>query len=119
MLTTSQAPEQAVLTGIAQILQKAGIAASDVGIIIHGTTLATNAIIERKGARTALLVTEGFRDSVEMAFENRFEQYDLYMDRRPRWCRGRCAFRFPSGSMPEATSCARRTRPHCRRWSRH
>ncbi len=83
VLTTSQAPEQAVLTGIAQILQKAGIAASDVGIIIHGTTLATNAIIERKGARTALLVTEGFRDSVEMAFENRFEQYDLYMDKPP------------------------------------
>ena len=50
-------------------------------IVIHGTTLATNAIIERRGARTALLVTEGFRDVVAMAFENRFEQYDIYMDR--------------------------------------
>ena len=52
-----------------------------VDLVIHGTTLATNALIERKGARTALLTTEGFRDSIEMAYEHRFEQYDLYMER--------------------------------------
>jgi N-methylhydantoinase A len=51
--------------------------------VIHGTTLATNALIERKGARTALLTTRGFRDSLEMAYEHRFEQYDLYMERPP------------------------------------
>src|SRR5262249_53552122 len=62
-------------------LGQANMAPSDIGLIIHGTTLATNAIIERKGAKTALLVTEGFRDSIEMAFENRFEQYDLYMEK--------------------------------------
>lgn len=49
--------------------------------MIHGATLATNALIERKGARTALLTTRGFRDSLEMAYEHRFEQYDLYMER--------------------------------------
>src|SRR5580658_7974828 len=49
--------------------------------VIDGTTLATNALIERKGARTALLTTRGFRDSLEMAYEHRFEQYDLYMER--------------------------------------
>ncbi len=49
--------------------------------MIHGTTLATNALIERKGARTALITTDGFRDSLEIAYEHRFEQYDLYMDR--------------------------------------
>jgi len=81
VLTTSQAPEQAVLTGIAQILQKAGIAASDVGIIIHGTTLATNAIIERKGAKTAFITTEGFRDILEQGYEKRFDHYDLMIDR--------------------------------------
>jgi N-methylhydantoinase A len=54
---------------------------ADIGLIIHGTTLATNAIIERKGARTALIVTQGFRDSIEMAYENRFEQYDIFMDK--------------------------------------
>ena len=49
--------------------------------MVHGTTLATNALIERKGARTALLTTEGFRDSLEIAWEHRFEQYDIYMER--------------------------------------
>jgi N-methylhydantoinase A len=83
VLTTPRAPEEGVLSGIEQILTQASLKPSDIGIIIHGTTLATNAIIERKGARTAMLVTEGFRDSIEMAFENRFEQYDIYMDKPP------------------------------------
>src|SRR6516164_5968928 len=77
------APEKGVLSGIDQILAHARLKPADISIIIHGTTLATNAIIERKGARTAMLVTEGFRDSIEMAFENRFEQYDIYMDKPP------------------------------------
>ena len=81
VLTTPQAPEQAVLEGTQRILAEAGIAASSIGLIIHGTTLATNALIERKGAKTALVATEGFRDSVEIAYEHRFEQYDLYMER--------------------------------------
>ncbi len=81
VLTTPQAPERGVLAGIEAILARAGVAPHEVGALIHGTTLATNAIIERKGARTAMLVTEGFRDSIEMAFENRFEQYDIQMDK--------------------------------------
>ncbi len=81
VLTTPSAPEQGVLTGVKAILEKAGLAPSDVGIVIHGTTLATNAIIERKGAKTAMIVTDGFRDSIDMAYENRFEQYDIMMDR--------------------------------------
>ncbi len=82
VLTTPAAPEQGVLDGIKRILAEAGAAAADVGLVIHGTTLATNALIERKGARTALVVTDGFRDSIEIAYEHRFEQYDLYMERR-------------------------------------
>jgi N-methylhydantoinase A/oxoprolinase/acetone carboxylase beta subunit/N-methylhydantoinase B/oxoprolinase/acetone carboxylase alpha subunit len=81
VLTTPLAPEEGVLEGIAKVVAQAGIAPGDVGIIIHGTTLATNAVIERKGAKTALVVTEGQRDSVEMAQENRFEQYDINLDR--------------------------------------
>ena len=77
VLTTASAPEEGVMTGIARVVEAAGVSAADVDVVIHGTTLATNAIIERKGARTALVVTEGFRDSVEMAYENRFEQYDI------------------------------------------
>jgi N-methylhydantoinase A len=83
VLTTPTAPEQGVLTAMEVALQRAGLAAGDVGLIIHGTTLATNAIIERKGARTALLATQGFRDAVEMAYEHRFEQYDVFIERPP------------------------------------
>src|SRR6185436_12999462 len=78
-LTTPRAPEEGVLTGMTEILKLSGAKPGDLGIIIHGTTLATNAIIERKGATTALIVTEGFRDSIEIAFEHRFEQYDIFM----------------------------------------
>ncbi|MGB1007881.1 MAG: hydantoinase/oxoprolinase N-terminal domain-containing protein, partial [Thalassobaculaceae bacterium] len=81
VLTTPAAPEEGVLTGIDAVLEAAGVSAAAVDILIHGTTLATNALIERKGAKTALITTAGLRDSVEMALENRFEQYDLNIDR--------------------------------------
>jgi len=68
--------------------------------VIHGTTLATNALIERKGARTALLTTEGFRDVIEIRHENRFEQYDVNIDLPPPWCRDACACRSASAPMP-------------------
>ena len=82
VLTTADAPADGVLDGVRSVLSEANVAPGDVEVFIHGTTLATNALIERRGARTALLTTQGIRDSVEMAHENRFEQYDLYM-RRP------------------------------------
>ena len=77
VLTTPDAPERAVLDGATRILRAAGLAAGDIAILIHGTTLATNAIIERKGARTALLTTEGFRDVLALGNESRYDQYDL------------------------------------------
>lgn len=81
LLTTPDAPARAVIEGARAILAEAGVAASALDLVIHGTTLATNALIERKGARTALITTRGFRDSIEIAYEHRFQQYDLYMDR--------------------------------------
>ena len=81
VLTTPDAPERAVLEGVRAILAQAKCRPQDVTLVVHGTTLATNALIERKGARTALVTTEGFRDSVEMAWEHRFEQYDIHMER--------------------------------------
>jgi N-methylhydantoinase A len=81
VLTTSAAPEEGVLEGVKAMLAESGVAAGDVRLVIHGTTLATNALIERKGATTALVTTDGFRDSVEIAYEHRFEQYDIYMVR--------------------------------------
>jgi N-methylhydantoinase A len=83
ILTTREAPERAVLEAIGAVLREAALAPRDLSIIIHGTTLATNAIIERKGAKTALLTTEGFRDTIEIRHENRFEQYDVNIDLPP------------------------------------
>ena len=77
ILTTPAAPEQGVMEGFRIIVQTAGVAPSDIELIVHGTTLATNAIIERKGARTALVTTEGFRDVIAMGNESRYDQYDL------------------------------------------
>ena len=81
ILTTPREPEAGVIEGVASLLARAGVAPAGVGLVIHGTTLATNALIERKGAVTALVTTEGFRDSIEIAYEHRFEQYDIYMER--------------------------------------
>jgi N-methylhydantoinase A len=83
ILTTTRAPEDGVLAALRSVVAEAGIEPGEVGLIIHGTTLATNALIERKGAKTALLTTEGFRDVVEIRHENRFEQYDLDIDLPP------------------------------------
>jgi N-methylhydantoinase A len=83
ILTTPHAPEDGVLTALRSVTAEAGVEPGEVGVIIHGTTLATNALIERKGARTALLTTEGFRDVVEIRHENRFEQYDVNIDLPP------------------------------------
>ena len=83
VLTTPRAPELAVLEGVRQLLATAGVAPQDVGLFIHGTTLATNALIERKGARTALLTTEGLRDVLAMGHEKRFDAYDVNIEGAP------------------------------------
>jgi N-methylhydantoinase A len=81
VLTTSDAPDEGVIRGTTAVLRKAGVSFGQIDLAIHGTTLATNAIIERRGARTALLTTRGFRDTLEFAFGHRFDQYDLEMVR--------------------------------------
>ncbi len=81
--TVPGAPEEGIFHGVRQAMTETGLTTADFSLIVHGTTLATNALIERKGAKTAMLVTDGFRDSVEIAYENRFEQYDIFMDKPP------------------------------------
>lgn len=81
--TVPDAPEEGIFRGVRQAMADTGLTPADFSLIVHGTTLATNALIERKGAKTAMLVTDGFRDAVEMAYENRFEQYDIFMDKPP------------------------------------
>lgn len=77
VLTTPHAPEEGVLEGVRQVLAKAAMRPEQVALMIHGTTLATNAIIERKGAPTGFITTEGFRDVLALGNESRYDQYDL------------------------------------------
>ncbi|BAQ50104.1 ATP-hydrolyzing 5-Oxoprolinase (plasmid) [Methylobacterium aquaticum] len=77
VLTSYAVPEQAILDGLAVLSREAGIALGEIAHAIHGTTLATIALISRRGARVAFVTTEGFRDVIEMRTENRFAQYDL------------------------------------------
>jgi N-methylhydantoinase A len=80
LLTTPKDPSQAVEEGVVTLLHEAGAGAGAVRALIHGTTLATNALIERKGARVGLLATAGFRDAVEIGREGRYDMYDLFID---------------------------------------
>jgi N-methylhydantoinase A len=80
LLTTPKEPAQAVEQGVVTLLNDTGRAAASVAGLIHGTTLATNALIERKGAKTALLTTAGFRDALEIGREGRYDMYDLFID---------------------------------------
>jgi N-methylhydantoinase A len=80
VLTTPHAPELGVLDGVRLVMERAAMTPADITLLIHGTTLATNAIIERKGAKTALLTTEGFRDVLALGNESRYDQYDLNID---------------------------------------
>jgi len=79
--TTPRAPQEGFLKGALRLLDEAGVPPAEIGSIIHGTTLATNALIERTGAITALVTTEGFRDSLEIGYEARFDQYDIQLQK--------------------------------------
>lgn len=81
VLTTPEAPDEAVIEGIGLVMTQANATPADIDLIIHGTTLATNAILERKGAATAFITTEGFRDVLEIGYESRHDQYDLMIDK--------------------------------------
>jgi 5-oxoprolinase (ATP-hydrolysing) len=106
-LTTPSDPAEGALTGIRAITQQAGIAVADLSEVLHGTTLVTNALIERRGATTGLLTTQGFRDVLELGIEQRYDIYDLFLkfpdpivprrrrieiaERMTSGARGRCA----------------------------
>ncbi len=81
--TTSADLAAGVLSGLAELLERAGVEPGGVSSILHATTIATNAVIERKGAPTALITTKGFRDVVIIGRQKRYETYDLYLD-KPR-----------------------------------
>ncbi|MEQ9664416.1 MAG: hydantoinase/oxoprolinase family protein [Phycisphaerales bacterium] len=76
-LTTPRDPSESVISGLPLLLAKAGVAMAAVGTVVHGTTLVTNALIERRGARTAMICTAGFGDLLDIAKERRYDMYDL------------------------------------------
>jgi N-methylhydantoinase A len=79
--STPEDPSLAVEAGVKEILASADIAGSDLGAVLHATTVATNAVLERKGAATGLITTEGFRDVLLIGRQKRYETYDLYIDK--------------------------------------
>ena len=83
LLTTPEDPSVAIIEGLARLLREAEVSPGDVHSVVHGTTLVTNAIIERKGATVGLLTTEGFRDSIEIGRETRYDLYDLFLEPCP------------------------------------
>ena len=82
-LTTPDDPSRAILEGTTRLLAEAEIEAGDVRSIVHGTTLVTNTIIERTGAKVGLITTEGVRDTLEMGKEIRYDLYDLFLEAPP------------------------------------
>jgi len=82
-LTDAQRPEQGLLRGVSLLLGETGVSAAQIDLFVHGTTLATNALIERKGAKTAFVTTRGFEDILEFGYEKRFDHYDLMIDMPP------------------------------------
>ncbi len=81
VLTTPKEPAAGVMDGARRALARAGVAARDLRFVIHGTTLVTNALIERKGARTALIATAGHEDALEIGRETRYDSYDLALEK--------------------------------------
>jgi 5-oxoprolinase (ATP-hydrolysing)/N-methylhydantoinase A len=78
-LTTPQDPSVGALEGLGELLRAAGLTLADIGDVVHGTTLVTNSLIERSGARLGLITTRGFRDILEMGTEQRYDIYDLFL----------------------------------------
>jgi 5-oxoprolinase (ATP-hydrolysing)/N-methylhydantoinase A len=79
VLTTSDAPELGAQLGSVAALERVDAQVADVELGVHGTTLVTNAIIERRGARTGMVTTQGFEDTIEIGFGERYDMYDLFL----------------------------------------
>jgi N-methylhydantoinase A len=81
VLTTPEDPAEGVESGLVELLGREGVEAGHLGTIVHGTTLVTNALIERRGAKTALLTTKGFRDAIAIGTEHRYDMYDVFIEK--------------------------------------
>jgi N-methylhydantoinase A len=104
LLTTPQDPSIAVLEGVKKLLEAGRIPSAALSTIVHGSTLVTNAVIERKGTPTGMLVTRGFRDVLDIALERRYDLYDLRLRFPdpiiPRGCRAEIGERMREDGVP-------------------
>ena len=105
-LTTPGHPAVAVVKAVDQIMNREKVSGREIDRVVHATTLFTNALIERKGAKTALLTTEGFRDSLEIGRERKYDLYDLAAKKPRQLVPGTDVLRFPSEFSPMAMSIA-------------
>src|SRR6266480_4749254 len=128
VLTNPKDVAHDVEEGIHALLDEAGVRPEEVRAVVHGTTLATNALIERKGARTALLTTEGFRDALEIGREGRYDMYALFIDPPPPLVPRHLRREVPerlladgsiSRALDDGAPRPRRARPRGRRGARH
>jgi len=101
--TTPRDPAEAVLEGLATLLRTAGAAYAEVTGILHATTVATNAILERKGSRTALITTEGFRDIIIIGRQKRYDTYDMYLAKPVPLVRRRDIFEVAERVLADGT----------------
>src|SRR5262249_13046902 len=106
-LTTPDEPARGALAGVDGVLAEAGVDPSDVSVVLHATTLVSNALIERKGASTARVSTRGFRDVLKIAREKKFDIYDLQIERPAPLVPDRLSFEVaeriaPDGAVIEA-----------------
>ena len=101
LLTTFPDPSQAVITGARNLLETAGMPPTAIRYVVHGTTLITNTLIERKGAKTALLATAGFRDAVEIGNEGRYDMYDLALKKPAPLAERRLRFDVPERMLAD------------------
>jgi len=93
--TTHVDPSIGVLSGLDRVLNQTSSSIQQIGLFIHGTTLATNALIEKRGAKVACVTTEGFRDILEIAYERRYDQYDVMIDKPDLLVPRSCCFTVP------------------------
>ena len=103
VLTTPADPSLGVLEGVTKILAAHKVSPSDVRHVIHGTTLVANAVIERRGAKVALITTAGFRDVLEIGTEWRYDTYDLFMNVPEPLVPRELRFEVPERIAPDGT----------------
>jgi N-methylhydantoinase A len=117
-LTTPHDPSEGVEAVLAETLARLGIGFSDLHLIVHGTTLVTNAIIERMGSPTALLTTRGFRDAIEIGRERRYELYDMMVELPRPLVPRHLRFDVPERTLADGTAAVELDESHVARLGR-